>query len=229
MTKSELQTRMLSEISDEYDKSEGSFFADAVAPVAIELEKSYTAQTDAMASAFVDTSSGAYLDRKCAELGVNKKESTKATVQVEIVGAVGANIAQGTLVATELVTFATTQAATIGATGIASVAIECTQAGAIGNVPANTIRFFQISLESLSSVANSAVTIGGYDTESDDSLRQRYFEKANAPATSGNAAHYKQWAKEVAGVGDAKVIPVWNGPGTVKVVICDSDKRAVGA
>lgn len=41
MTKTELQSKMLSGISDEYDKTEGSFFSDAIAPVAIELEKSY--------------------------------------------------------------------------------------------------------------------------------------------------------------------------------------------
>ena len=32
------------------------------------------------------------------------------------------------------------------------------------------------------------------------------------------------WAKEVGGVGDAKCLPLWNGNGTVKVIIINSDK-----
>ena len=32
------------------------------------------------------------------------------------------------------------------------------------------------------------------------------------------------WAKEISGVGDAKCLPLWNGNGTVKVVIINSDK-----
>ena len=32
------------------------------------------------------------------------------------------------------------------------------------------------------------------------------------------------WAKEVSGVGDAKCLPLWNGNGTVKVIIINSDK-----
>jgi uncharacterized phage protein gp47/JayE len=33
------------------------------------------------------------------------------------------------------------------------------------------------------------------------------------------------WATEVSGVGDAKVFPLWNGPGTVKVILVDTDKK----
>lgn len=47
----------------------------------------------------------------------------------------------------------------------------------------------------------------------------------DAYATSGNANHYKLWSLEVAGVGDVKVFPLWNGAGTVKVVIIDSNKQ----
>lgn len=44
-----------------------------------------------------------------------------------------------------------------------------------------------------------------------------------APATSGNEAAYKQWALEVDGVGGAKVYPLWNGNGTVKVLVVNSN------
>lgn len=39
----------------------------------------------------------------------------------------------------------------------------------------------------------------------------------------GNDADYIRWAKEVVGVGAASVIPEWNGPGTVKIILIDSN------
>ena len=41
----------------------------------------------------------------------------------------------------------------------------------------------------------------------------------------GNIYHYKKWALEVAGVGDAKIKPLWDGDNTVKVVIINSNKE----
>ena len=39
----------------------------------------------------------------------------------------------------------------------------------------------------------------------------------------GNNADYKRWAKAVDGIGDAIVIPEWNGPETVKIVCLDQN------
>nr|WP_315020942.1 baseplate J/gp47 family protein [uncultured Aminipila sp.] len=229
VTKEELKTRMLAEISNDYDKSEGSFFFDAISPVAIELEKSYTGQESILSNAFVATASGSYLDSKCAELGVVRKLATKATGTVKISGAKGAVMTKGSLVATELVTFQTKESVTIGEGGSALVGVECTASGTVGNVASNAIKYFPITIEGILSVMNSEPFTSGYDTETDESLRQRYYDKINTPATSGNAAHYEQWAKAVTGVGSGKVFPTWNGPGTVKVVICNRNKRAADA
>ena len=65
----------------------------------------------------------------------------------------------------------------------------------------------------------------GADEETDEALRNRFYEKVRHPATSGNAHHYRQWALEVSGVGDAKVFPLDSGPGTVTVLIVDADKK----
>ena len=226
MTKEDLQASMLSDISSEYDKTEGSFFYDAITPVAIELEKSYEEQGSILSNAFAGTASGEYLERKCSELGINRKAATKSTGQVEITGAVGASITLGSLVSTELITFAITENKTIGATGKELVSVECQTFGIAGNVPSGSIKYFPITLEGITAVTNPSTFSDGYDAETDVSLRQRYYEKINTPATSGNTYHYKQWAKEVEDVGDAKVFPTWDGAGTVKVVICDRNKRA---
>lgn len=44
----------------------------------------------------------------------------------------------------------------------------------------------------------------------------------------GNDTDYKRWAKQ-AGAGDAIVIPVWNGPGTVKLVLVDGNGKPANA
>ena len=102
--------------------------------------------------------------------------------------------------------------------------VSCDTPGSVGNISIGAINRFPVTLPGLVSVTNSAPAEGGFDEESDEELRQRYFEKVSLPATSGSKYHYIMWAKEVSGVGDAKCIPLWNGNGTVKVIVIDANK-----
>ncbi|MCD8025093.1 MAG: baseplate J/gp47 family protein [Candidatus Gastranaerophilales bacterium] len=117
--------------------------------------------------------------------------------------------------------FEATESMTITDSGTFS--IQCVTAGADGNVPANTIVVIPVTIAGISSVTNESATTGGYDKETADSIIERYLEDIQNPITSNNKYHYKKWAKEVTGVGDAKIKPLWNGDNTVKVVIIDSD------
>ena len=63
----------------------------------------------------------------------------------------------------------------------------------------------------------------GEEEESDDSLRERYLGNMLKTAFGGNVAQYRQWAKEIAGIGGVQVYPVWAGGGTVKLSIIDTD------
>ena len=83
---------------------------------------------------------------------------------------------------------------------------------------------FPVTLSEIVSVTNKKSATGGFNEETDDELRDRYFEKVSLPATSGSKYHYEQWAKEISGVGDAKCLSLWNGSGTVKVIIINSEK-----
>lgn len=64
--------------------------------------------------------------------------------------------------------------------------------------------------------------------ETDDAFRARIFQKIQNPLTSGNKNHYIYWAKSVTNIGDAKCIPCWNGPGTVKVIVISLQKDVPG-
>jgi uncharacterized phage protein gp47/JayE len=81
-----------------------------------------------------------------------------------------------------------------------------------------------ITIQAITDVNNLDPTTDGYDEETDISLIDRYLIELQKPATSGNVYHYMQWAREVVGVGDTKVIPLWNGANTVKAIIIDDDK-----
>lgn len=225
-SKEVIQERMLSNISDEYDKTEGSFFYDATRPVAIEFEN-LSAKADLILNkGFVDTASGTDLDKKCGEQGVYRKSATKSSGLVTITGVVGSAITSGEMVSSDNVNFIFKENKIIPVGGSIAIAVECEQYGTIGNVPVGAIKYFPKTLEGLQTVYNSTAFTNGYNAETDESLRERYYAKVQTPATSGNKWHYLNWAKEVTGVGDARVFPLANGPGTVKVVIINSNKRA---
>lgn len=225
-TKELIQERLLGNVDNIYDKSIGGFFYDVTKTVSIEAEKIYTELDEVLKKAFVDTAEGEYLDKKVAEQGVYRKQATYASDEVVITGAAGAVIKKNDKVASDIVNFVFLEDKAIDDTGKAVVKVKCEKEGAIGNVPIGAIKYFPVTLEGLYTVKNETAFSNGYDVETDESLRQRYYDKVRTPATSGNKYHYINWAKEVIGVGDAKVFPLWNGNSTVKVLIVDSNKRA---
>ena len=88
---------------------------------------------------------------------------------------------------------------------------------------AGTVNVIPMSIPGISAVTNKAPMADGYDEESDEALLKRYYIAVRTPATSGNVYHYFNWAMSVKGVGNCKILPLWNGPGTVKVLIIDSN------
>lgn len=106
---------------------------------------------------------------------------------------------------------------------VVAVEVEASDAGEAGNVPALVINGFPVTLTGISAVTNEEETTGGVDEETDESLRERALDVVRSKRTSGNAADYEAWAREVPGVGNARCVPLWDGPGTVKVLIVDDD------
>ena len=229
MTQEEILSRLLSDISNEYDKTVGSFFYDVEKPVSEELETVYAQVEDILKNGFAKTAEGEYLDNKVLEQGITRKPATSSTVTVKISGTQNSGIAIGDKVASDELVFTIIENATLDENGTAYVLASCDTTGSIGNIPIGAINKFPVTLPGLVAVTNEEAATGGYDEETDDELRERYFEKVSLPATSGSKNHYVAWAKEVSGVGDAKCIPLWNGNGTVKVIIINKDKGAADA
>jgi uncharacterized phage protein gp47/JayE len=158
--------------------------------------------------------------------GIGRKAATKAVGSVTVTG--NGTINEGDLFETEDgIQFQATETKEIVNSG--TVSIEALIAGVIGNVPANIITLFPVTLAGINTVTNPDPTYDGFEAESDADLLQRYYDRIRTPATSGNKNHYKNWAKEIPGVGDAKVFPLWNGDNTVKVIIINSERQPASA
>lgn len=227
-TKAAVLQRMLDASPSDIDKREGSVTWDLLSPSAIEIAQAYIELNNVLNFGFAETTYGPYLDLCAAEYGLTRKPAVKSVGLLSFNGPNGTAIPVGTVASTggsNPIYFVTTEAATI-TTGPVSVKAEAQSAGAAGNVPLSTITTLLGDLVGIVTVTNPAAFEGGADQESDSAFLARYLERARRPATSGNANQYRQWALEVPGVSDAKVYPVWSGPGTVKVVLLDADKTA---
>lgn len=225
MTLEERLENILDFLPEGYDTSVGSFFYDILYPIAEQIylkEEVIDGITD---NVFAKTAEGDYLDWKVAEQGIARNVATYATGEVTIDGTEGSIIHKGTKVASTDILFSVDENTTIPEGGSVNVPITCTISGEKGNVAAGQITRFPISYPGLQTVINKENITGGYDAESDDELRERYFEKVSRPNASGNVNQYIGWAKTVNGVGNVQVVPLWNGPGTVKVVITNDSNQ----
>lgn len=222
-TQDQLNTDMLANITDDYEKSTGFLTGDLVKTNAIELAKIYIAIQELVDKIDVDKLSGDELTKYVKQRkGIVRKEATKAKAILTITGT--ATINTGDLFSTSNnIQFASIETKTITESG--TVEVECTQAGSIGMVGANSIILMPITIAGVTSVTNLASSYDGFEAEDDDSLRNRYYEALQTPATSGNIYHYLKWAKEINGVGNAKVFSLWNGDNTVKVLIINADMQ----
>lgn len=206
---------------------EGTFAFDTLSANAVEFEKSYAEMQLILDAAFPQTSWGQYLTMHAEAHGVIRKKATKSKVVLKIIGNEGTTIPTGITVSTAVGNlFTTVETVGIGPNGSAKVLAESVDTGKDSHVESSTITEIVTKVEGLTSVINEEASYDGFDEENDADLLQRLLFKVRQPATSGNVYHYMQWAQSVNGVGQVKVLPLWNGAGTVKVLLVDVNNEA---
>ena len=226
MDKNAICEAILANYGGSVSKIEGSFAADMAAAASVEMAKIYATIDYAMQTFLLQTNEGEYLELRAAEYGISRKAGTKAAVSITVTGVDGTNIPAGTrMLTTDGLMFVTDEETTI-AEGETAIPATAEKAGAQYNVAAGKIAYLFTNIEGVSSITNNVAAVGGSDDESDEALRNRILMRLQMPATSGNAYHYRLWAMEVDGVGAAKVLPLWNGAGTVKVVVASPEISA---
>lgn len=219
--------RMLDDMPEYYDKSVGTFIWDILSAVSYEFENEYNQVFSEFESNLITRATGTDLDELLEPFGFFRKGATKAAGTVIFTGKPGAEISYNDLVASNACTYSVTENGTIGDDGTARVKIECTVTGNIGNSAIDTVNIIPIGLCDIYSVNNDTAITGGSSVESDEDFRARFIDYYSNVSASGNKADYENWAKEVDGIGFAECIPVWNGGGTVKVIVADTNNKPV--
>lgn len=193
------------------DTRQGSIFYDAVSGILIKIAKLYTDLDLVFTLTQIDTAPGEYLDIKSSEYGIVRHMATKAKYSVTFEGSTP-NIGERFFTNGEYFVLKESD------DGIQY--LEAETPGTSGNniysgtpaVPVNNI-------QGLVSAAFGIILEYGTDDETDESLRQRLREKIASPTENGNKQHYKTWCESFEGVGRARIMPLWNGPNTVKAVL----------
>ncbi len=225
----EIKENLKSNIETKSSLIEGSFTMDNINALSLELARIVNMEVDTIIEdVFLDSASGINLDKKVKEYGEKRNEALKAIGYLEVTGNTGVIIYRGSqFERDDGVKFESLDDEIISATGKAVIKVSCTIAGTIGNTAADMIFKVDKSLKGISKVINPEKITGGTDREDDETLRARIIEKLRSPITSGNKNHYKYWAKQVEGIKDAKVVPLANGNGTVRVIVLSDESAAV--
>lgn len=211
----ELLNRALRRVGTGTDTSEGSFLFDAIAPCVAELYEAYLYIDELEKRVFADTAYGEYLDRRCAERGIYRKQATHSIRK----GYFDNEVPIGSRWGKEELVYIVTEMVQDGA-----YLLKCEQTGVIGNrYDGNLINMDAI--ENINAATLGEVVISGANEEQDDVLRCRYFNSFEKEAFGGNVADYKEKVESIDGVGKVKVYPAWDGGGTVKLRLLDSDNN----
>lgn len=217
--------RMRSNLKSPASKQEGSFAMDSIQAIAQEISRMmYMRVINYLDLAFLDTTVGEFLDRKALDFGMTRNPATPAKGTVVFTGKEGTVIPKGLGVISEGFTYLTDYEAVIPGSLTISIPATCTETGTETNISSGAITGIR-SIDAIDGLQakNETDFEGGTEVEEDTSFRNRIYEKLRNPISSGNANSYVYWAKQVSGVGNARCIPLWNGNGTVKVVILSSE------
>ena len=228
MTPESIKAEMLGRVANagvDMDTREGSYANILLSEAAYVMWKYGQTLNGFIEILFPSAASGEYLDLHAAQIGMTRQPGAKAEVTVTFSGVDGTKIPANTVVCTpSALRFLTTEDVII-TEGSASVRCIAESVGADYNVAEATVTQMAVNIHGVHGVTNAAAGVGGADVESDADLWARYHERRTEPITSGNANHYVMWAKEVTGVSYARCIPLWNGNGTVEVIIAGADKK----
>ena len=225
-TTQQLKKEVLAEIDPAVGISTmaGSYADGTVGPLCRMVSRVYQSLPAVLSMLFIDQSSGPFIDLVAQDYhNITRRAGTRARCAVTLTGRAGTVVPAGTgfLTATGL-QFTLLAAVTLGSAGAAVGELEAAGEGSAYNIAPDTLTGMYVNVPGLDSYVNTQGE-GGTDRESDAALCARVEEDRKRPRTSGNGWDYRGWAMEVEGVGEAKVVELPDGPGTVGMTVCDSN------
>ncbi len=234
----EIQQRMMNELPEDIDRMPGGFPYDMTMPTALEKAELINYHlARAIMIAFPEWSWGDWLDLHARQQGISRRDAGYAAGEVTVTGVPGTRLPAGFIVCTPAtdsspsVLFAFDNELVLPDGGTASASVTAVSPGASSNVQAGTVTIMASPINGISLIENEDDITGGTERESDSSLFERLDAEYASKGTSyvGNDADFIRWAKEVVGVGECIVLPAWEGPGTVKLALVDSNGQPANA
>lgn len=217
--------RMIARVTAKYpnlDNREGSLIFDALAPAALEMAIMYTELDNVMRESFVNTASREYILVACEQVGMDVSvfEASVGTHK----GVFDVQVPIGSRWNCDLYNFVVTDY--IGVEdGYYAYRMDCETAGTAPNNERGDLTPITDAPSNLTYAKVIECLIEGENETSDADIRTAYFDYVNSVATDGNVNQYYRWCDEYDGIGNAKVMPLWNGANTVKVSILNASNR----
>lgn len=224
-TYEKIKQRILDNIDTSLTKIEGSFISNTISPIAEELTKAYMNMDDILKLGFIEDTFYDFLDKRVGEFGVYRKQGTTAVGNLTATGMEGVSIENGTIVVCNGLEYVVLNDITLPSED--KVVIEAVEVGYKYNLKQGSTFTLIDEIYGLESLVLDTDMVRGTDIETDEELLSRFKKTVSNPSTSGNISHYEQWALECEGIGKAKVYPLWNGNGTVKVMVTGSNNQPV--
>ena len=216
-TYEQLMEEALGRVSDDIDKRPGSMVWNGNAPCLAEVAQLYLALDFVFTATYVNSAPREYLIKRAADRSIFPKAATPAVLRAKM----NMNVPVGTRFSLEDINFVVT--GQLGSEGDDFVhLVECETAGTVGNGYAGELIPIDY-VEGLTRAETDGIYSAGTDEEDTEIFRARVIESMRSIAFGGNVADYKNKAMSFDGVGQVKVLPIWNGAGTVKLILMSSN------
>lgn len=213
---------MLDNVPDDIDKREGSIIYDAIAPAAMVSAQQSLSLATIIRETYIKTAQGEFLDYRAVEHGTSRYTATNTEVKAKFndddgkpinveVGDRFASIAESPIFYT-----------VIKSNGDGTAEMQAEEAGTSANSYLGQVLPVTPN-DNLAWAEIVEITIPARDEENDDHLRARLLNSNSWVAYGGNVADYLDMTSKISDVGATQVYPVWNGEGTVKLVILNND------
>ncbi|WP_304584167.1 baseplate J/gp47 family protein [Acutalibacter muris] len=203
----------LARVAASLDKREGSIIFDALAPNSLESAMIYVALDSILNETFADTASRDYLVKRCAERGISPLPATAAVGAGEF----SMDVPIGSRFSCDKYNWTVTEQV-----GPGKFHLTCETLGADPN--GYTGQLIPIEyIDGLATAELTSIIINGEDEEDTETLRLRYLNSFANQSYGFNRGQYIEVVEALPGVGGCKPYRAWAGPGTVKLVITNSD------
>lgn len=232
-----LMRETLDRVSHAFDKRDGSMIYNAIAALCFEIAMMYGALDFVFDATYIDTAPREYLIQRAEDRSITPRPATGAIYFANIDRA--DPVEKGTRFScedqnfvvipypeedTEVLRKEITLDGEEPQTRKRQL-VQCETPGAIGNSygGGDLVPIEYIDGLEKATLCESKLYSVGVDEEGTEEFRARVKEAMRSIAFGGNIADYTQKVLEIDGVGQVKVHPIWDGPGSVKLVIIGND------